>query len=136
MVLVRISAVNGTVWDIEINTMPRGERYDSLSIPRGEESLSQKWIHYLDGADDAVRHRSIRYRPMDQVRNNPADPVVVITFCQRTGFLLGIRFCLCEGRLGFVGDGVGHHYGFAYVVTDAVVGNQAVDAGLVETFPH
>ena len=46
------------------------------------------------------------------------------------------KFSLGEGRPDFVGDGVGHHYGFAYVVADAVVGNQTVDTGLVEAFPH
>lgn len=55
MALIRLSAVDGSVRDIEINPPSRCDRHNSFSVPRSEESPSKKRIHYLDGADDAVR---------------------------------------------------------------------------------
>ena len=57
MALVRLSAVDGSVRDIEINPPSRCDRHDLLPVSRTEESIGQKRIHYLDGADDAVRVR-------------------------------------------------------------------------------
>lgn len=57
MALIRLSAVDGSVRDIEINPPSRCDRHNSFSVPRSEGRLSQKRIHYLDGADDAVRVR-------------------------------------------------------------------------------
>ena len=77
MALVRLSAVNGTVRDIEINRSSRCDWHDLLPVSRTEESIGQKRIHYLDGADNAVRVRPWWSRSMDQVWDKSADPIVV-----------------------------------------------------------
>lgn len=79
-----LSAVDGSVRDIEINPPSRCDRHNSFSVPRSEESLSKKRIHYMDGADDAVRVCLKRYRSMDQIWYKSTNPTMVRTDRLRT----------------------------------------------------
>lgn len=84
MALIYLSAVDGSVRDIEINPPSRCDRHNSFSVPRSEESPSKKRIHYMDGADDAVRVCLKRYYSMDQIWYKSTNPTMVRTDRLRT----------------------------------------------------
>ena len=117
-----------------------------VAVEKSVQQPDKKSADDVDGKSAPKRRRPAepRYKPPHAVAGHPAQKA---TQPDKSQYLNHFCFVVVwlqatdrgSGQCGpafFFGDGVGHHYGFADVVADALVGNKAVDTGLVQTLPY